>query len=86
MSKVAISRVILVSVNEINEDEEQQLLDNHDADSLDEVADELTESVESLLAHRVFGDADKIPLLSVKTDIEAEYREEDYTDLREQTE
>lgn len=86
MSKVAISRVILVSVNEISEEDEQQLLESHDADSLDEVADTLTEQVESLLAHRTFGGADKIPLLSVETDIEESYNKEDYQDLREKAE
>ncbi len=86
MSKVSISRVILVTVNEIDADSEQELLESNNADSLDEVADEMAEKVESLLAHRVFGDADKIPLMSVETDIEEEYNEDDYTDLREQTE
>lgn len=85
MSKVAVSRVILVSVNEITDEEEEDLLDSHDADTLDEVADEMGETVESLLAHRVFGDADKIPLLSVETDIEEEYDDEEYHDLRKQT-
>jgi hypothetical protein len=86
MSKVSISRVIMVSVNEISEAEEEQLLDSHDADSLEAVANEMSETVESLLAHNVFGDADKIPLMSVETDIEEEYNEEDYEDLRGETE
>jgi hypothetical protein len=70
MSSQVVTQVTLVAKNEISDDGREQVLDDHDAESLEEVADKMEESVEALLATRVFGDADEVPTLDVNTKVE----------------
>ena len=76
------TQVILVSANEISDEEAEEVMDDYDADSLEEVAEEMESAVESLLAYRVFAEADNIPLLDVSTDVHEDWTEEDVGDLR----
>lgn len=82
--KAVVTQVTMVTVNEVSPDEESELLASNNADSLDEVADDMKESVATLMANRVFGDADKIPILDVNTQIADEYRPEEYSDIRQE--
>lgn len=82
MSKSIVTQVMLVSVNELSEEDEADILEDKDADDIADVAEQMEDSVEALLAHRVFGDADAIPLINVDTSIEEGWDEDDYSDLR----
>lgn len=64
------TRVMVLSVNEVDDDELEALADNADFDSVDEYVDSMAESVEALIATKLFGDADEIPILDVNTEVE----------------
>jgi hypothetical protein len=69
MSKVVTSLTVIAK-NEVSDEDRDALLESRDADSLSEVASEMEESVEAVIAQRVFGDADTIALLDVNTEVE----------------
>lgn len=77
MSKTVATSVLLVSVNHISEDEEEQLLDSHGVNSLDKVALDMEGQLETILARRVFGDADEMPILDVSTEVYEDWSEDD---------
>lgn len=68
--KTVATTITLTSVNHVSEEEQDELFEKYpEADDLSDVADQLGESVKALLAKRVFGDADEIPILDVNTDV-----------------
>lgn len=69
MTRTVATTVILTSVNHVSDEDAEEVMREHDADSLEEVATGMEEQVEALLAKRVFGDADDIPILDVSTDV-----------------
>jgi hypothetical protein len=69
MAKTVITNVIVVSANEISDDEIEETLERHDADSLEEVTKIMEGSVEKHIAGRVFGTADNIPIIDVQTEV-----------------
>lgn len=71
--KTVATTVIVTSVNHISEDEVEQLLDSHGVDSLDMVANDMQSQVETIVARRLFGDADSIPILDVSTEVYDEW-------------
>lgn len=82
MSTSIVTQVMLVSVNEISDEDKADVIDRNDADDIADVAESMEEDVESLLAHRVFGESDAIPIINVDTSVEDGWDEDDYTDLR----
>lgn len=76
MSKTVATNVILVSTNEVSDEDAEELMEAHGADSLSEVAEAMEEKVESLMAMQ-FREADSIPILDVSTDVYEEFDEED---------
>jgi hypothetical protein len=83
MSETIATQVTLVSTNEVSDEDAERVMEKYDADSLEEVAQEMEETVESHLAHRAFGGADNIPILDVDTTVYEDWSEDDVTDLRE---
>ena len=69
MSKV-VTQLTAVVVNEVSDEESEQLIENGDAESLSEIAENMEDDVEAIIAHKVFGDADEIALLNVNTEVE----------------
>jgi len=70
MSKVT-TNVTLVAVNNVSDEEEEQLLqENPDCDTLEEVAQSMEADVRAIVRHKVFGDADELPILDVNIEVE----------------
>jgi len=70
MSPQVITQVTLVAKNEVSDEEREEVLEDHDADSLEELAGKMEETVATGIAARVFGDADDLPVLDVNTKVE----------------
>lgn len=75
MSQTVVTNVVLVSANEVSDEDAEQLMEAHGADSLSEVAESMEESVEAIMAKQ-FREADEI-ILNVSTDVDEEWSEED---------
>lgn len=69
MTKTIATHVTIVSVNHVSDEEAEKLVEAKDAEDLQEVADGMGEDVRSLLRHRVFGDADEVPIMEVQPDV-----------------
>lgn len=70
MSKVT-TNVTLVAVNNVSDEEEEQLLqENPDCDTLEEIAQSMEADVRAIVRHKVFGDADELPILDVNIGVE----------------
>jgi len=70
MSKVT-TNVTLVAVNNVSDEEEEQLLqENPDCDTLEEVAQSMEADVRAIVRHKLFGDADELPILDVNIEVE----------------
>lgn len=70
MSKVT-TNVTLVAVNNVSDEEEEQLLqENPDCDTLEEVAQSMEADVRAIIRHKLFGDADELPILDVNIEVE----------------
>jgi hypothetical protein len=65
MASQITTRVEVVAQNNISEEEAEQLIEKHDAGSLEGIADKMQESVEEMLNRQIFRDADEIPVLDV---------------------
>jgi hypothetical protein len=83
MSQTVATTVVLTSVNHVSEEDADDVMESYDADSLQEVADEMGEQVEALLAKRVFGDADDIPILDVDADVYEDWDEDKAVTIEE---
>lgn len=75
--KNVTTTVIVASVNHVSEDEVEQLLDKHGVESLEMVTNDMQQQVEAIVARRLFGDADEIPLLDVRTEVYDDWDEAD---------
>lgn len=82
MTKTIATNVIVVSVNHVDGDVAQEMAEENGFDSIDEYAASLEESVEAIVAHRLFGDADAIPIIDISTDVYDDWDEGDVKDLR----
>lgn len=69
MSNVT-TQITMMTRKEVSDEDEAEVLEAHDADSLEEVASMMEPAVEDMLA-RSFGDAE-IVLLDVNTEVEDE--------------
>jgi hypothetical protein len=69
MSKVVTSVTAIVE-NEVSDEDRDDVLESRDADSLEEVAEDMEQTVELVIAQNVFGDADNIAALDVNTEVE----------------
>ena len=75
--KTVTTTVIVASVNHVSEDEVEQLLDKHGVESLEMVTNDMQQQVEAIVARRLFGDADEIPILDVRTEVYDDWDEAD---------
>lgn len=62
--------VTIVSQNNVSDEDVEEVLEARGADSLQEVASDMEESVEALIADQLFREADAIPMLDVTTEVE----------------
>ena len=70
MSKVT-TNVTLVAVNNVSEEDKEQLLaENPDCDTFEEVARSMEADVRAIVRHKLFGDADELPILDVNIEVE----------------
>jgi len=69
MSKVVTSVTAIVE-NDVSDEDREAVLESRGADSLQEVAQEMEETVEAVIAQRLFGDADTIAVMDVNTEVE----------------
>lgn len=67
--KTILTSVVVGSMNSVSDEEQERVKDSYDADTLQEVVDEMEEQVEAIVATRLFGDADEIPLLEVDANV-----------------
>lgn len=67
--KEITTHVTLVAVNTVSEEEAENVCESNGLDSLQEVATKMEGDVQQLLRTRVFGDADKVPILDVNTEV-----------------
>jgi hypothetical protein len=67
--KTILTSVVVGSMNSVSDDEIEQVKDSYDADTLQEVVDQMEEQVESIVATRLFGVADEIPVLEVDVNV-----------------
>lgn len=72
MSKEVVTNIVMVSVNEVSDEDIDEILQDSEYDTLEEYAASLEETVESLLVNRFFADADEIPLVNVDTFVETD--------------
>lgn len=84
MAKSITTSVLVLSVNHVEEDEAQRIAEENGYDDIGEYAESLESSVEGLIAHRLFGDADEIPLIDVSTEVYDEMGDEEIDDIREE--
>lgn len=70
MSESVVSQVTVVSKNEVSESDKERLMSNNDFDSFEDYAKSLEDDLESVIAHKLFGDADEIPILDVNVSVE----------------
>ena len=83
MSNEVVTNVVLVTSNEISDEEAERIVEESDYDTLEEYAASLEAKVEALLATRTFGDADNIPILSVDTHVTEELTEQDLASMEQ---
>lgn len=67
--KTVATSVIVVSVNEVSDEEIENLKNSHGVESLDMVAQDMEDQLERIVVSRVFGDADSIPIVDVSTEV-----------------
>ena len=79
--KTILTTVVVGSLNSVSDDEIEQVKDSYNADTFEEVLDEMEEQVETIIATRVFGDADEIPFLEVDTDIHESLDNDEAVDM-----
>lgn len=86
MEKTVVTNVIVVSANQVDEEEAQLLADQAGYDNIEEYAEHLEADLEAIVAHQLFGEADNIPILDVSTEVYDDWDEEDIGDIRTYTE
>lgn len=72
MSATITTQVLAVTINEVPDEEIDELLDEHEAETFEEAVESMEEDVATLLAKRFFGDADEVPIVSVECEVERE--------------
>ena len=82
MEKTVVTNVVTVTTNNVDEEEATQLAQDAGFDSIEEYAEHLEATVEEIVAHRLFGDADSIPILDVSTDVYDDFDEGEIGDVR----
>jgi len=65
--KTVVTNVTVVSSNRVSGEDVERILESSEHDNMNDYVEELEASVEYIIANKVFGDADKIPVLDVST-------------------
>ena len=76
MEKTVVTNVVVTATNNVDEEEGDRLAEEAGFDSIEEYAEHLEATVEEIVAHRLFGDADSIPVLDVSTDVYDDFDED----------